>query len=66
MPRNVIFDFGGVLLRWEPQEIIDAFSGDEPSREALRRHVFQHSDWRDMDAGLLSDPWPFPDCQWHE
>jgi putative hydrolase of the HAD superfamily len=51
--RNVIFDFGGVLIRWKPQEIIDNFYPDQASREALRELVFQHPDWLDLDAGRL-------------
>jgi putative hydrolase of the HAD superfamily len=55
IPRNVIFDFGGVLLRWKPQEIINTFYADEASRQALRLSVFQHTDWKEMDAGLLDE-----------
>ena len=43
--RNVIFDFGGVLVTWRPQEIIDSFYSDPALREALRTHAFQHDDW---------------------
>jgi hypothetical protein len=53
--RNVIFDFGGVLIRWKPQEIIDAFYPDQASRDALRELVFQHPDWLDLDAGHLME-----------
>lgn len=53
--RNVIFDFGGVILRWQPQEIIDAFYGDEALRDALSRNVFRHPDWLEMDRGLLDE-----------
>lgn len=52
---NVIFDFGGVLVRWRPQEIIDGFCSDEALRDSLQRFVFQHSDWVDMDRGLLDE-----------
>jgi putative hydrolase of the HAD superfamily len=55
IPRSVVFDFGGVLLRWKPQEIINTFYADEISREALRQSVFQHPDWKDMDAGVLGE-----------
>lgn len=54
-PWSVIFDFGGVLLRWKPQEIINGFYADDVSRDALRRLVFQHPDWGEMDAGLLGE-----------
>ena len=53
--RNVIFDFGGVLLRWKPEEIINGFYADPLSREHLRQLVFQHPDWVELDAGRLSE-----------
>jgi putative hydrolase of the HAD superfamily len=53
--QNVIFDFGGVLVRWKPQEIIDNFYKDEDLRGRLRDEVFQHRDWLEMDRGMLED-----------
>ena len=53
--QNVIFDFGGVLIRWQPQEIIDNFYKDEDLRARLRDEVFQHPDWLEMDRGTLED-----------
>lgn len=54
-PQNVIFDFGGVLIRWQPQEIIDDFYADQDLRVRLRDEVFQHPDWVEMDRGTLED-----------
>jgi putative hydrolase of the HAD superfamily len=51
----VIFDFGGVLVSWRPQEIIDSFYPEPELREALRLHAFQHGDWLDMDRGTLDE-----------
>lgn len=53
--RNVIFDFGGVLVTWRPQEIIDSFYSEPALRESLRTHAFQHDDWLDMDRGTLDE-----------
>ena len=53
--RNVVFDFGGVLVRWQPREIIDAFYRDPLLRERLRQEVFQHPDWLEMDRGTLAE-----------
>jgi putative hydrolase of the HAD superfamily len=53
--RNVIFDFGGVLVSWRPQEIIDSFYAEQPLRDALRTHAFEHGDWLDMDRGTLDE-----------
>jgi len=53
--RNVIFDFGGVLVRWRPEEIIGSFYSTEPLRSLLRESVFRHPDWVEMDRGTLSE-----------
>ena len=53
--RNVIFDFGGVLVTWRPQEIIDSFYADPALRESVRAHAFQHEDWLEMDRGTLDE-----------
>ena len=53
--RNVVFDFGGVLVRWQPEAIIAGFYTDEPLRALVRDAVFRHPDWIDLDRGTLSD-----------
>jgi putative hydrolase of the HAD superfamily len=53
--RNVVFDFGGVLVRWRPLEIIESFYADEPLRRRVKELVFDHPDWVEMDRGTLSD-----------
>jgi putative hydrolase of the HAD superfamily len=51
----VIFDFGGVLVRWKPEEIIAGFYAEDALRSSLRRLVFQHPDWIEMDRGTLGE-----------
>jgi putative hydrolase of the HAD superfamily len=53
--RNVVFDFGGVLVRWAPQEIINNFYVDEPLRELAKSAIFRHPDWLEMDRGMLNE-----------
>lgn len=50
---SVVFDLGGVLLRWNPGDIVDRLFPDETSRAVVRREIFQHPDWLDMDRGVL-------------
>jgi putative hydrolase of the HAD superfamily len=50
---SVVFDLGGVLLRWDPGEIINNSFPDEATRSLVRREIFQHPDWLDMDRGVL-------------
>lgn len=51
--RNVIFDFGGVLVRWQPEAVIAGFYADDVLRERVRAAVFSHPDWLDIDRGTL-------------
>jgi putative hydrolase of the HAD superfamily len=53
--RNVVFDFGGVLVRWRPLELIESFYPEGPLRGRVRDLVFEHPDWAEMDRGGLSD-----------
>lgn len=55
MIRNVVFDLGGVLIRWRPQELIDAFYEDAALRDGLRKEAFQHQDWIELDRGTIDE-----------
>jgi putative hydrolase of the HAD superfamily len=50
---NVIFDLGGVVLRWDPDEILRNFYTDGALRSLAKRELFQHADWLDLDRGTL-------------
>jgi putative hydrolase of the HAD superfamily len=50
---NVVFDLGAVLLHWNPALIIDSNFSEETTRAIVRREIFQHPDWLDMDRGAL-------------
>jgi hypothetical protein len=54
--HNVIFDLGGVVLSWSPDDILKDFYADEASRAHAKREVFQHDDWLSMDRGTLLEP----------
>lgn len=48
---TVIFDVGNVLLRWDPDPLIDALAGDPAKAEFIRTHVIS-PDWNvQMDGG---------------
>jgi len=53
--RNVIFDFGGVLVPWQPLEVIETFYADEALHPMIARAILQHPDWLEMDRGTLDD-----------
>ncbi len=53
--RNVIFDLGGVVLHWNPDEVLAAFQQDAELRRELRQQLFAHADWQEFDRGALTE-----------
>lgn len=51
MTKNIIFDFGNVLVQWHPELIYKDYFGDEAKAWWFLRHVID-LDWRNrIDAG---------------
>ena len=50
---NLIFDLGGVVVRWEPEAIIAGVFQDPKLRARVREGVFEHADWLELDRGTL-------------
>jgi putative hydrolase of the HAD superfamily len=53
--RNVIFDLGGVVLEWNPDQILSRFQKDPDLRSRLRQALFGHADWHQFDRGHLTE-----------
>ncbi|HKX82618.1 MAG TPA: HAD family phosphatase [Pyrinomonadaceae bacterium] len=51
----VVFDIGGVLLEWKPDEIVRTFTNDPEMQALIKREIFDHPDWLAMDKGELSE-----------
>jgi putative hydrolase of the HAD superfamily len=50
---NLIFDLGGVVVRWDPAAIIASVFDDDERRAKVREGVFGHADWVELDRGTL-------------
>ncbi len=53
--RNVIFDVGGVLLDWNPDQLLQGYYAEPAERAAMKRAIFLHADWLEVDRGTLSE-----------
>jgi putative hydrolase of the HAD superfamily len=51
---NVVFDLGGVVVRWEPDAIIARSFTDPATREAVRAGIVAHPDWLALDRGAIT------------
>jgi putative hydrolase of the HAD superfamily len=50
---NLVFDLGGVVVRWDPDAIIAGVFSDSSIRSRVRADVFSHPDWLELDRGTL-------------
>ena len=55
MIRNVIFDFGNVLARFEPRDMVAHFEPNPRNADLLTEVVFDRLYWNDADAGTITD-----------
>ena len=50
---NIVFDFGGVVFKWDPVFIAKTVFCDPLSIEKAQL-IFYHNDWLEFDRGLIS------------
>ncbi len=55
MIRNVVFDMGNVLVRYDAEYIASQFTQDEAARKLLLTEIFRAPEWTLLDAGLLDE-----------
>lgn len=49
-----MFDLGGVVFRWQPDAIIASVFDEKPARELVKKAIFEHPDWINLDRGTIS------------
>ena len=56
MIRNLVFDMGRVLMKYDPRFFVDREKPESPEdREMLLREIFHHIQWHQMDEGKLNE-----------
>lgn len=53
--RNIVFDVGNVIVRWEPLEIIRLTFVESEDHEQLAKAIFQSQTWVNLNKGLISE-----------
>lgn len=48
---NIVFDLGGVVFNWQPDAIIRSIFEDTDTQNLVRKKIFDHSDWVELDRG---------------
>ena len=53
--KSVIFDLGGVVIEWNPDRILESFYENPEDRAYMKKHMFQHPDWLELDRGTMEE-----------
>ena len=53
MIKNIIFDFGNVLLQWNEDKVVSNYSKNKEEKEILKKVIFKSDDWFKLDDGTL-------------
>lgn len=54
MIKNIVFDFGGVLLTWNPKIILKNFANNESDIEILIEIIYKSKEWQMLDNGTIT------------
>ena len=54
MIRNIVFDMGQVMIRWNPEYYLDQGDFSEEDRQKLLKEVFRSVEWVRLDRGSLA------------
>ena len=55
MIKNVVFDFGQVMVHFEPKYMVEKYVSDPRDSELLQQVVFDRLYWDRLDAGTIRD-----------
>ena len=51
---NIIFDLGGVVVRWEPEALLAQTFDDPATCKVLHSEFIGHADWLELDRGTMA------------
>ena len=54
MIKNIIFDFGNVLLEWNEDKIVTNYSSKKEEQEILKKVIFKSDEWFMLDDGSMN------------
>jgi putative hydrolase of the HAD superfamily len=52
--KNVVFDIGNVLLKWDPKAVVTELFPEHPNPQELTYALFKSEVWMDLNRGLIT------------
>lgn len=53
MIKNIVFDFGNVILEWNEDKVASNYSNNKEEQELLKKVIFKSDNWFKLDNGTL-------------
>lgn len=54
MIKNIIFDLGGVVIKYDQRKIINTFTNNDDEIKYIFDEIFHSNEWKLMDLGLIT------------
>ena len=61
--KNVVFDFGNVLIKFSPKRMVAKYAQTQEDAELLQTVVFDRLYWDKLDSGDITDAEVVADCR---
>ena len=55
MIKNIVFDMGNVLVRFDPELFMNRYSLTGEDRKLIRNEVFRSVEWTMLDRGVIDE-----------
>lgn len=55
MLKNINFDFGNVIMNYNPNEILNHYELSPADHDLLRKTIFESKEWSEIDAGKITE-----------
>lgn len=53
--KNIVFDVGNVLVRWDPLSVVIQTFPDVVDPRELSKSIFKHETWLDLNRGVIDE-----------
>jgi len=54
MIKNIVFDFGNVIIKWDTKHILKSYDISNEEEKILEKAIFQSEEWLKLDEGLIT------------
>lgn len=55
MLKNIVFDFGNVIVKYDPNDFLYDYDLTPEQHDILLKNIFASKEWLKIDAGILNE-----------